>query len=49
MECESSRTHRICEPTRRVDMKLLVPIIVWLTVAAMVAIIAYGLWDAVGG
>jgi len=30
-------------------MKLLVPIIVWLTVAAMVAIIAYGLWDAVGG
>ena len=30
-------------------MKLLVPIIVWLTVAGMIAIIACGIWDAVGG
>jgi|GEM_PF-7075639 len=30
-------------------MKAIVPTVVWLTVAALIAIIAYGIWNALGG
>jgi len=30
-------------------MKLVFPTLVWLSVIGMIVIIAYGIWDAVGG